>query len=288
LTLKALLEVERPGEEGAWRDYLGSRRIAWKTGTSYGNRDAWAVGVTARYAIGVWVGNAAGEGRADLRGSSAAAPVLFDIFGLLPDPGWFEMPESDLVQVTVCAKSGLRAGPFCQATRAAWVPPKGATADAYGYCQLVHLDATGRFRASTRTEPMGSLQAVPWFLLPPAMEWFYRRSHSDYRTLPPWKQGSEDPSERRISSSMSLLFPEQGGRVYVPIDLDGTPGRTVFRAAHRNPRATIFWHLDGAYLGETTEIHDMESRPGPGEHTLTLVDERGEEFVRTFRCLSEK
>jgi penicillin-binding protein 1C len=288
LALKALLEVERPGEEGAWRDYLGSRKIAWKTGTSYGNRDAWAIGVTPRYAVGVWVGNATGEGTPELRGSFAAAPVLFDVFGLLPDSGWFSMPESDLMQVTVCAKSGMRAGPNCEGTRMVWAPPASANSEVCGFCCLVHLDATGRFRASTLTEPMASLKAVRWFVLPPAMEWFYARSHSDYRKLPPWKPGSEDPSERRASPNMSLIFPEQGGRIYVPIDLDGKPGRTIFRATHRNIHATIFWHLDGDYLGETAEIHDMEARPGPGAHTLTLVDDRGEEYVRNFTCLSEK
>ena len=158
LALKALLEVERPGEEGAWRDYIGSRKIAWKTGTSYGNRDAWAIGVTPRYAIGVWVGNATGEGTPDLRGSFAAAPVLFDVFGLLPDSGWFSMPESDLVQVTVCADSGMRAGPNCPDTRTVWAPPAAANSEVCGFCRLVHLDATGRYRASTLTEPVASLK----------------------------------------------------------------------------------------------------------------------------------
>jgi penicillin-binding protein 1C len=295
LILQALVEVERPGEEGAWREYLGSRRIAWKTGTSYGNRDAWAIGVTPRYAVGVWVGNAGGEGKPDLRGSFAAAPVLFDVFGLLQDSGlqpysaeWFEAPESDLVRVTVCARSGLRAGPYCTQTREAWAAPAALTSDLCAYCRLVHLDKTGKFRATTRTEPMGSLQAVPWFVLPPAMEWYYARAHADYRPLPPWKPGSEDPSEHTDSPNFGLLFPEQGSRIYIPVDLDGKPGMTVFHAAHRSTRATIFWHLDGEYLGETTEIHDMEARPGPGPHVLTLVDDRGEEFVRTFTILSEK
>jgi penicillin-binding protein 1C len=234
------------------------------------------------------VGNAGGEGKPDLRGSFAAAPVLFDVFGLLPDSGWFDAPESDLLRVTVCAKSRLRAGPWCQGTREAWVTPQSETSDLCGYCRLVHLDRTGRFRATTRTEPMGSLRPAAWFVLPPAMEWYYARSHADYRPLPPWKPGSEDPSEHTDSPNIGLLFPEQGSRIYIPVDLDGRPGKTVFRAAHRNARATIFWHLDGEYLGETTEINDMEARPGPGPHTLTLVDERGEEFVRTFTILSGK
>lgn len=288
LTLSALLEVERPGEEGAWRDYLGSKRIAWKTGTSYGFRDAWAIGVTPRYAVGVWVGNASGEGRPDIRGSAVAAPVLFDVFGILGDSGWFRAPEADLVMLTTCAKSGLKAGRFCERTKEILAPPAASQAETCGYCRLVHLEASGRYRATTRTQPMGSLKAVSWFVLLPAMEWYYARSHSDYRPLPPFRPGSGERESDRSTPNLSLIFPEQGGKIYVPIELDGRPGRTVFHAAHRNPRATIFWHMDGQYLGETTELHDREARPGPGAHTLTLVDETGEELVRTFTCLSEK
>jgi penicillin-binding protein 1C len=134
---------------------------------------------------------------------------------------------------------------------------------------------------------MGALRAVRWFVLPPAMEWYFARSHVDYRPLPPFRPGSGEWEEDRSTPSLSLLFPEPGGKIYVPVDLDGKPGRTVFRAAHRNPRAVVFWHMDGRYLGETVELHDMEARPGPGGHTLTLVDEAGEETVRTFTCLSQ-
>jgi penicillin-binding protein 1C len=285
LTLRALLEVVRPGEEGAWREFLGSRKVAWKTGTSYGFRDAWAIGVTPRHAVGVWVGNASGEGRPELKGSTSAAPVLFDVFGLLGSSPWFAMPESDLVEIQTCAKSGLRAGPWCAETLMSRAPLAAAASAALcGYCRLVHLDRTGRFRASTRTESMGSLKGVKWFVLPAAMEWYYRRSHADYRPLPPFAPG-EMPAER-TSASLGLVFPEQGGTIYIPIELDGTPGRTVFKAVHRDPRATIFWHLDGTYLGETTELHDIEARPGIGKHVLTIVDGNGEEVVRTFTCLS--
>ena len=285
LALQALLEVVRPGEEGAWREFLGSRKVAWKTGTSYGFRDAWAIGVTPRHAVGVWVGNASGEGRPELKGSTSAAPAMFDVFAALGDSAWFAVPESDLVGIETCSRSGLRAGPWCAETRLTRAPPAAAaSAPVCGYCRLVHLDRTGRFRASTRTEAMGSLRAVKWFVLPAAMEWYYRRSHADYRPLPPFAPG-ELPAEK-TSASLGLVFPEQGGTIYVPVDLDGTPGRTVFKAVHRDPRATIFWHLDGVYLGETTELHDIDARPGIGTHVLTIVDGNGEEVVRTFTCLS--
>ena len=68
-TLMALQGVNRPEAETGWFRFAGTERIAWKTGTSYGHRDAWAIGVTDRYAVGVWTGNASGEGRPGLTGT---------------------------------------------------------------------------------------------------------------------------------------------------------------------------------------------------------------------------
>ena len=76
---KALEEVERPEMESGWKNFISSMNLSWKTGTSFGFRDAWAVGVNADYVIGVWVGNADGEGRPGLIGVRAAAPVLFEV-----------------------------------------------------------------------------------------------------------------------------------------------------------------------------------------------------------------
>lgn len=85
-------------------------------GTSHGFRDAWAVGVTPHYAVGVWVGNATGEGKPGLVGARTAGPVLFDIFSLLPPTQWFKRPENVFVKAEVCRKSGHLKGRFCEET----------------------------------------------------------------------------------------------------------------------------------------------------------------------------
>lgn len=93
---EAISRVTRPEEEGEWQYFASSKKIGWKTGTSYGNRDAWAVGATPDYAVGVWVGNCSGEGRPLMTGVGYAAPVLFEVFGLLPGSEWFAEPYDDL------------------------------------------------------------------------------------------------------------------------------------------------------------------------------------------------
>ncbi len=282
LTLQAMLEVERPGDELAWRAFGSARKIAWKTGTSYGFRDAWAVGITPRQVVGVWVGNADGEGRPGLTGHSAAAPILFDVMGVLPRAGWFPSPDQDLVDIDVCARSGMRAGPDCETRRAELVPRAGLDSPACSFCRIVHLDAGLAWQVHADCQPVTAIRSLDWFVLPPAMETYYRRQHADYRPPPPYRPDCRAALGTAGSASLSIVSPREGAIVYVPIEIDGSLGRVVLEAAHREPGTRVFWHLDDEYQGETRDIHQLAVAPGPGRHLLVLVDERGETVSRRF------
>ena len=139
-TFNALTEVNRP-EEIDWKSIPSMHPIAWKTGTSHGFRDAWAVGVTPHYAIGVWVGNATGEGKPGLVGARTAGPVLFDIFSLLPPTQWFKRPGNVFVKTEVCRKSGHLKGRFCEETDTLLILPAGLKTEACPYHHLITLSA---------------------------------------------------------------------------------------------------------------------------------------------------
>ena len=182
-TFDALKEVNRP-EEIDWKSIPSMQTIAWKTGTSYGFRDAWAVGVTPRYAVGVWVGNATGEGKPGLVGAQTAGPVLFDIFNLLPSSSWFTRPAGIFVEAEVCRKSGHLKGRFCDETDTLLVLPAGLRTEACPYHHLVTLSADESQRIyenCANTEP--TLQKS-WFTLPPVWEWYYKQHHPEYKPLP--------------------------------------------------------------------------------------------------------
>jgi penicillin-binding protein 1C len=287
LTLQAMLEVERPGDELAWRAFGSARKIAWKTGTSYGFRDSWAVGVTPRLVVGIWVGNADGVGRTGLTGHSAAAPILFDVMGALPGGGWFDAP-AELVDIDVCARSGMRAGPHCETRKAERVPRAGLDSPACSFCRVVHVDAGLAWQVHADCEPVTAIRSLDWFVLPPAMEVHYRRLHADYRPPPPFRADCRAALGAEGSASLSIVSPREGATVYVPLELDGSLGRVVFEAAHRDPGARVFWHLDDGYEGETRDIHQLALAPGPGAHVLVLVDERGESVRRRFTVVGRK
>ena len=92
--------------------------------------DAWAVGVTPHYAVGVWVGNATGEGKPGLVGARTASPVLFDVFSLLPPTRWFKRPGDVFVKAEVCRKSGHLKGRLCEETDTLLILPAGLKTEA--------------------------------------------------------------------------------------------------------------------------------------------------------------
>jgi penicillin-binding protein 1C len=283
LTFEALKDLYRPGEETGWRNFYSSKKVAWKTGTSFGFRDGWAVGVNPKYAVGVWVGNADGEGRPGLTGTETAAPIMFDIFSALPGKEWFDSPLAEMTEIEVCSESGQRVSSLCPNPKKLWVAEAGLRSDACAYHKTVHLTANKKFRVHGSCEQIGNLVTESWFVLPPAQEYYFRTVNISHHTLPPFRPGCSDPSD---VMAMDIVYPREQSRIFIPRELDGTLGSAVFQAVHRNPGAVVYWHLDGEYLGSTTRTHRLPLAPAEGTHELTLVDEQGEIIERTFQIVA--
>jgi len=284
-TFKALRDVNRPEERTGWEHFSSSGEIAWKTGTSYGYRDAWAIGFNSDYVVGVWAGNADGEGRAGLTGLSGAAPLLFDIFDLLDGGGWFEMPTAGMSEVEVCLESGHRAGQLCTRTDRVLVPASGLVSSACPYHRMVHLDSDRKYRVRDECYSTSSMEHVSFFVLPPSQEWYYRKQHPGYREIPPWMPGCGGGGD---DANIELLYPRKLSGLYVPLEHDGSRGRIVLEAAVRDRDETLYWHLDEEFIGETQLIHQVGIAPDPGDHILTLVDSKGNRLVRTLTVLGRE
>lgn len=287
LTLNALLEVTRPGEEGHWRNFASTQKIAWKTGTSFGQRDAWAVGVTPRYTVGVWVGNASGEGRANLSGAASAAPILFQLFNRLDTSEWFGAPREQMREVEVCSDDGYLSNGAC-ATQKQWAPADARFERVSPYHFRVHLDSSGIWRVHARCESVGRMRHADWFVLPPGQEFYYRRQRADYRLLPAYRpdcRAQVNADEGR--GPIDFLYPNLGTRLYIPIDLAAQKGRTVFEAVHRESGATLHWHLDDEFLGSTQTFHQQALDISAGAHVITVVDQHGNRLSRRFEVLGK-
>ncbi|WP_420385708.1 penicillin-binding protein 1C [Roseivirga sp.] len=280
---EAMLEVYRPNEDAAWRLYSSSNKIAWKTGTSFGYRDGWAIGVTPEYVVGVWVGNADGEGRPGLTGIKAAAPIMFDIFDRLPETTWYNMPRAELITAAVDRESGYLASPYSTQVDTVFIPKVGLRTTASPFHKLVHLDASERYQVNTGCLPLNEIVTKSWFELPPKLAYYYKMKNPTYADPPGFMAGCAN--ELTELKAMEMIYPEPNASFYLPVEQDGKLGKIVFEATHQSRTTKVHWHLDGEYLGYTQSEHVMSLQPANGNHRLVLVDESGNELVRRFEVL---
>ena len=284
-TFLAMQEVMRPGEEGLWQQFSSSQTIAWKTGTSFGFRDGWAIGITPKNVVAVWVGNTDGEGRPGLIGVHTAAPILFDIFRLLPAVPFFQKPVYNYTYIPVCRRSGYRANIDCPDVDTLFMPPNAEKAPLCTYHKIINLDATGTWQVTEQCESPSAMQHKSWFILSPAMEFYYRQRNADYKPLPPFKPGC---GMQETGKQIELIYPQEGAKIYVPLEINGEKGRMIFTAAHRRPGAKIFWSLDDTFAGTTQNFHQLALNPSVGKHIITLVDESGASISRQFEILEKE
>jgi penicillin-binding protein 1C len=284
LMFESMAEVGRPDIDASWKRIGNAQKIAWKTGTSYGFRDGWAIGVSSNYVVGVWVGNADGEGRPGLTGISAAAPVLFEIFGSLPKSQWFQAPVGDLKWIQVCKQSGCLVSPQCPDKVNERIPKHSQPSMVCTYHKHIHVDPTEKFRVTDACESPLNMKTVSWFILPPVQEFYFKTKNPLYKTLPPWRAGCEP----EVNRSMEMVYPKAGTIIYIPYELTGKQGQTVFEVAHRQAANTVFWHLDGVLIGSTRDIHQMGMNPTKGKHMLSLSDNSGETLNIPFEVMSER
>ena len=270
-TLKTLEEVNRPSGEENWNFFSHSQAISWKTGTSYGFKDAWAVGVNARYAVGVWVGNADGEGRPGLTGLQAAAPILFESFDKLPKADVFQIPYDELVEAEICSKSGHLAGIYCQETAQELIPKYGTRTTSCPYHQQVFLDESEQFQVNSSCYELAEMKVNNWFSLPPVMEYYYAPKHPEYKSLPSFKSGCLKEGEKL----MQFIFPKKNEAILLPKNFKEQTNPVVFKLAHRNPDTKVYWYIDKQFIEVTETFHEITYQPEPSEHLLTVTDQQG-------------
>ena len=279
-TMEALTNANRP-EELDWRSVPSMQKIAWKTGTSYGFRDALSVGVTPKYVVGVWVGNADGEGRPGLIGARTAGMVMFDLFNILPQSKWFDEPENDLYPMEICKQSGMIRSVNCPENEVEVrnITYMGRDAETCKYHKILHVSDDGKYQTYADCSADRGLNTVSWFVLPPVWEWYYKNRNTTYRSIPPL---APECTSENTTALMEFIYPFRYLQINIPKHLDGSNAEVIFEIAHRKPEHVVYWHLDDVYIGQTKTIHKKSYVPDIGKHKLTVVDESGEQKSVVF------
>lgn len=281
LTFDALRNVKRPEMEENWEFYTNALDVSWKTGTSFGFRDAWAIGVNKNYVVGVWVGNADGEGRPGLTGVNTAAPVMFDVFKKLPRGEWLEAPLNAMEMIEICAESGFRVSQYCNEKEQVLVQQSGLKTEPCPYHFLVHTTKDQLFQVNSSCEPLENMAHVSWFVLPPLMEYFYRQKNPFYKKLPDFRSDCLLPNQEK----MVFISPEEDEVISLVKDMNSEQNGIVVKVAHSNPDSTLYWYLNSTFIGTTSEFHEMEVFPKFSEVRITVVDHEGSSIERNFKVV---
>jgi penicillin-binding protein 1C len=279
-TLNALKEVVRPESEAGWQNFK-SNSISWKTGTSHGFRDAWAVGINAKYVVAVWVGNADGEGRPNMTGTSVAAPVLFDVFEQLVSETGHNPSKEPTIPLKICKQSSYLWTEACPEFEIISVPSSNLKITSCPYHKEIFLDKTDQYQVNSSCYAINEMHKKKWFVLPPQMAWYYQKKHPTYLSPPPYLSDCNN-----FSTGFALIYPKDLSKIYVPINLGNEREKVIFEAVHAQKEAVLYWQMDNEYLTETHGIHKIEIAPTRGTHLLSITDQNGTSILNQFMVLN--
>ncbi len=262
--------LERPDLPNNFESALMLPRVAFKTGTSYGRRDAWSIGYSSEYTIGVWIGNVNNRGNPELVGSKSAAPLLIDLFTSLSRMPRREIlaPPGDLRLRRVCALSGLSPSPRCARLVDDLCSSTTSQTRQCDVCREVLLspDRTMSYCASCLGDhPYVATTMVQYA---PELLHFWSRQGVRNAVVPP-----HNPSCAQIAmgEGPSIITPGDRMTYYLDPGAGGLPlqaGSSVDVREHR-------WYLDNAFLGSRKPGDRLFVDMKEGDHTIACLDDRG-------------
>ncbi len=276
LVLDMLRTNPRPGDELGAAHARRRASVAWKTGTSFGFRDAWAVGLVGRFALGVWIGNFDGASNPAFVGRETAGPLFFrlvDALGAAGERATAPSPPAGLVRTTVCALSGAPAGPHCPGTKATWVIPGRSPIAPCSIHRSVAIDvATGLRACPGETEHVRHVVYEFW---PSHLQALFRRVGIARRTPPPYAPACA----RRPGNGRPLRIDSPQARVTYALR-DGADDAIPFSAVADADGRRVSWFVDDAYVGQSEPGGTFFWRARPGRFVLRAVDELGRSLTQ--------
>lgn len=274
LTLDMLKELRRPGAENYWRRFQNQRPIAWKTGTSYGSKDAWAIGVSPKWTIGVWVGNFNGEANSNLSGAGTAGPLLFEILNYLPkddEVKWFEKLDSEFRRVQVCKSTGFLAGPYCDERENIDVPVNMFPLRLCPFHKNIFVDKKNGYSVCSNCWENG-YEEKHILVFPSDVNYYLKLRGQIIQEVP---EHNPTCNKRSDINPLDILYPLDSTKVWLPRDFGGALQKLIIKVAHNNRVKKIFWYLDDFYLGITQKRHEKPVILNKGWHNLFVIDEDG-------------
>jgi penicillin-binding protein 1C len=269
-----LTELERPDFPASWEFSPNIPKIAWKTGTSYGRKDAWSIGYNPEYTVGVWVGNFSGEPSPDLVGAEAAAPVLFDIFSALGqerNSQWFSQPSS-VSSREVCATSGTLPNDVCPARVTELYIPGVSPVTVCTIHKEIMVDSVSGYQLCRYCSFGKKVINKIYEDWPPKLASWLAASGKNIETIP---EHNPECTGALYGEKPIIISPNDDViyfvRNYLPVELQQISLEASISGSAKN----LFWFIDGELFGKSRPGEKLFYTPKIGIHKLTCSDDEG-------------
>jgi penicillin-binding protein 1C len=266
-----LMQAVRPDLPTGYQNSYHAPPIAWKTGTSYGRKDAWSIGYNRRYTIGVWVGNANAEGVPELTGADIATPLLFQVFNSVDynAAGSRLLAPKNLQMRLVCAETGLLPGNLCSHQVVDYYIPLVSTTQPCNHLKEVAVAADESFSYCTACLPESGYKKHHYENLPPALVSFYNTWGVAYRRIPP-----HNPACTRVfhSDAPQIVTPADGREYLVDTN---EPPEMLLTCHADNDVKQVYWYVNDRFYKAARATERVFFLPEPGEIKISCSDDKG-------------
>lgn len=268
---ETLSKINRPDFPLNWQSTERMPRIAWKTGTSYGRRDAWSIGYNKHFTIGVWVGNFNGKGVADLSGATVATPLLFRLFNSIDydsDQEWYRQP-ADCDMRLVCPESGLPPGPHCPNRVSDLFIPLVSASSKCNHLTEHWLSADEKMEYCRYCAPETGYQKKWIRELSPEMQYYYEERKIAFDRLPPHNPACE----RVFRSGAPVIISPKNGSEYLINKKHPEPLQLNCRVA--NGVSRVYWYINNRFFMAADARTNQYFIPEEGPVKISCTDDKG-------------
>ncbi len=266
-----LTKITRPDLPNNYLNSYHMPLIAWKTGTSYGRRDAWSIGYNKKYTVAVWVGNFSGEGVPDLTGADIATPLLFEIFNTIDynsTNNWFFKPN-DLKFRFVCPETGKLPSENCAHTVVDYYIPNVSTAEKCEHLKPIFISADERYSYCNRCLPEGGYSKKLYPNLPAVLIDYYTSKGINFEAIP-----EHNPRCSRIQESNApKIITPVNNKEYI-VDKDD-PAEIALKCTTHNEVKKVFWYINNQFYKEALAQEKIFIKPTEGKIKISCSDDKG-------------
>lgn len=268
---EVLSKVNRPDFPLSWSSTEKLPKIAWKTGTSYGRRDAWSIGFNRRFTVGVWVGNFSGEGSPDISGAELATPLLFRIFNTIDydaDKDWFDQPADCAIR-KICSVTGLPPGDHCENLVTDYYIPLVSSNQHCQHMQEMMVNPGENISYCKNCMPADGYKKVLFASVDADMQRWMDDHKILYKKPPPHNPGCEKifregaPMIISPSANAEYLIDRKNPE---PLQLGCTAGTDVDK---------VFWYINDRYYKSSQARDKIFFTPEEGPVKISCTDDKG-------------